>query len=332
MHQITLSFYDFIIDKAHSRIVFLIVLYFSLLTTCQASKPEFEVEKEVFSRPRLEVLPSIALNSFNDFYPNLLMNRGGTKIICVDIDLTIIQNKLHILNFSDENQAEILNTFRINWEYNISDDDFNLLKAYIKETNNFYSPFSKLNGGILIEPVTPNVLSNWKNEGAVIIGVTARKYNIADDTDKSLKALGINFAELSGFGSLVLEEELFQFKNGICYTNNKIRKLYVIPWLLALVEQHQKKIGPYITFHFDDSKVEIGEFQPENPPMNPTSVPVSIQPVFYRGFVFFNKSKFENLDDTYQEIVDHFLDDGFTNWFKTVHRKTICIEIHDDSL
>jgi hypothetical protein len=299
------------------------------ITPLLSPRKQGRFKSQVMVNSELKVLPALTMSSFRDRSPQSFIAENGTTVVFVDLDRTAMQNKYLLFQLDADWQDEILNSFYEEGNFDGSAEDFQLFKRYIATTQDCLSPYCKQFDEELVEEQGRKFLSGLSEDGAIVIGLTARKFLIADKTDTSLRSLGIHFDQLSGLGNFSIDHHMFKFQNGVCYTGNIVKKFQVIPTLLKqVVHDRLNKKGPYFTYHFDDSETEIQAFETENTPGNPTVYRIIMQPVFYNGFEKLSEPKLALLNagdnaEIYREIDEEFFYGGFEKWLLQEHGRKI---------
>jgi len=82
---------------------------------------------------------------------------------------------------------------------------------------------------VLTEPCVAHVIRSLQDAGSWVFAVTARYSELADNTDKTLASLGINFASSSPFPAQMIKDPVTEAvcRNGIIYCNNQNKGLIV---------------------------------------------------------------------------------------------------------
>jgi hypothetical protein len=284
---------------------------------------------QVVNLPAVRVLPAITLNALRDRKVDSIIAPNGTTVILVDLDRTLVQQKHLFMHLDEATKAATVASFYNNDCFEGSEEDFGFFQEYISATHQFLTPYSKQFVEDYVEADAPEYFAELHAKGAVIIGLTARKFLVADETDKSLRKLRFDFGKLSGLTGLTLSNGLFKLQNGVCYTGNAGRKVNAIPTILeTIVHQLLNKQGPYNVYHWDDNDDEIGAFSPENPPKNLTAHPVTIQPFHYMAYELLIGPKVLSVmdgdhDPVHRELDDGFFYGGFRTWLMQEHGREV---------
>ncbi len=232
------------------------------------------------------ILPTINLESFEDrnnsdlSFPQI--TSAGTNIILYDLDATLVRPKYHLYNFDLEDQNKLLDKF-YEGEYstleNGSIEEFTKFRKYLTTIDIFSHPSLQK---VLVEPCAKDIILSLERQGAFQIAITARSFEYADYSYKSLKNLGIDFAELSGLKNEILptKDQHIGIKNGIVSTGNVERKVEFVPLIVNLLKQNKDIKEPINIHYVDDSELEVDAFQ-QHPIKTNTTIPVQIQSYLY---------------------------------------------------
>jgi hypothetical protein len=227
----------------------------------ESNKENSPISKK--AKPFIKMGPRTTLKSFEAINVNELVAKKGTTIAFVDLDNTLVRplHLFHNLNLTVEQSKKLLHNFFKRQMFSGDDKQFPQFVEYVISTSDFCSK-EYIRDQALVEESSLAVIKAFKEKGAIVMGLTARSFSIADWTHESLKNLGINFAELSQWGttSITYNSERVGMKNGIFFTGNQFYKFTKVPYLIAEIETHLKKEGPFTVYHFDDNPNEIEAF------------------------------------------------------------------------
>lgn len=282
--------------------IYSILLSLSLHNLSVASSPTDE-EQEVLESPRgstseeeseFFIEPSTEINGWTEFELCDFLEKDGTKIAFLDLDKTSLRDPLLLHNLPEKDQDAILDECFQSDKFACTADEFEHFKSYIKEKGDIRE---RIKQSVLINEETRTFIKTLKRYGVIVVGLTARNFKYAQETDENLKRQGINFSKLSGLGKFKVSDsdypEEVGFFNGKYHTHGKFYKALVIPLLVDFIATELDLSGPFYCAHFDDSEGEISAFSKiEVSPIQGRSI--TCAPVLYNGL-------FEYMDEIFHE-------------------------------
>jgi hypothetical protein len=155
--------------------------------------------------------------------------------------------------FHRQNQLEILKQFRDDGHIKSSDNQLNKFLSYVRSLY-YYEE--------LVEGNIKNILDDLYKKKAIIVGLTARKSLIADQTNRMLLSHHIDFGSLSGLADIEMKGDQGELMtDGIFYTCNIDPKAEYIEPLIEQIRLIHNLEGPINAYHFDDSYSEIDAYE-----------------------------------------------------------------------
>lgn len=262
------------------------------------------------------ILPVRTISSLLEINENSLRANGLT-IVTFDLDGVIFKYKEFVPHLPDDSLKAFLGKLKQK-QPAITEEEINAFFVWLRTDRRFYETY-------LLESIIPELIENLYRKNIVIIGLTARKNIIANLTNFSLMAEGINLAKTSGIpdwhgaikntgkGSVYLEK-------GVIYTGNMIHKAEILPLVADIILSsrsieypHQKNVVlPVTMYHIDDSEAEIKAFSAEYIKPYKLTYPLTIQPIHNQCYALYanhhcQQPKFvENTIKTLEELFDSF--------------------------
>ncbi len=203
----------------------------------------------------------LSINSFHELSMCTEYQVDGKKIYFVDFDFSLIRPFYPLAHFPATEQTRVLEEAYA-YDRRLSNFDFATMSAFADYLGQMQVPqqIAAMKEEIFMEHAR-EFITQESLRGALFVGLTARTRAMAAETERRFLVAGVDFAKLSGLGTITRSYTgLAMLKNGIYYAGEIAQKPIGVERVLTILINEKGVKGPLYANIVDDNMSEMNAF------------------------------------------------------------------------